>query len=61
MEKNLKYGGNKGLDSDLIALQNLKRVTCFTPRRLTESEIKWVRQSKTEFLTAFCVKRVKLS
>jgi len=48
MDKNLKIGGNKGSDSDLMALPNLKHVTCLTPRRLTESEIKLLRQSKVE-------------
>ncbi len=48
MEKNLKTGGSKGLDSDLTALQSLKHVICSKPRTLTESEIKLLRQSKSE-------------
>jgi len=48
MEKNLKHGGIKGLNSDLTALQSLRHVICSKPRMLTESEIKLLQQSKTE-------------
>jgi hypothetical protein len=48
MDQNLKSGGNTSLDLGLIALQSLKHVTCLKPRRLTESEIKLLRQSKVE-------------
>ncbi len=48
MDNNLKAGGINGLDSDLTALQSLKRVICLTPRMLTASEIKLLRQSKVE-------------
>ncbi|MGE0087248.1 MAG: hypothetical protein AB7S75_22815 [Desulfococcaceae bacterium] len=48
MEKNLKTGGTKGLDSGLTALQSLRHVICSEPRMLTESEIKLLRQSKSE-------------
>ena len=48
MKKNLKTGGTSGSDSTLTALQSLKHVTCSTPRALTESEIRLLRQSKHE-------------
>ena len=48
MKKNLKIGGASASDSNSTALQSLKHVTCSTPRALTESEIKWLRQSKHE-------------
>lgn len=48
MEQHLKSGGNTGLDLGLMALQSLKHVTCSKPRKLTESEIKLLRQSKME-------------
>lgn len=46
MEKNLKHGGIKG--SHLTALQSLKQIICSKPRMLTGSEIKLLKQSKTE-------------
>ena len=48
MEKDSKIGGIKGSASDLTALQSLKHVICITPRMLTASEIKLLRQSKLE-------------
>ena len=48
MEKDSKIGGIKGSASDLTALQSLKHVICLTPRMLTASEIKLLRQSKGE-------------
>ena len=48
MEPNLKAGGTNALDSILTALQSLKLVTSSTPRALTESEIRLLRQSKHE-------------
>lgn len=48
MEKSLKNGGIKGSDSDLTALQSLRRVICSEPRMLTGSEIKLLRRSKAE-------------
>ena len=48
MKKNLKTGGISASDSTSTALQSLKHVTCSTPRALTESEIKLLRQSKHE-------------
>ena len=48
MEKDSKIGGIKGSASDLTALQSLKHVICITPRMLTASEIKLLRQSKVE-------------
>ena len=48
MEKSLKNGGIKGLDSHLTALQSLKHVICSKPRMLTGSEIKLLKQSKAE-------------
>jgi hypothetical protein len=48
MENDLKIGGITGSASDLTALQSLKHVICLTPRMLTASEIKLLRQSKVE-------------
>lgn len=48
MGKNLKTGGVSGSASASTALQSLKHVTCSTPRALTESEIRLLRQSKHE-------------
>ena len=48
MDNNLKIGGITGSASDLTALQSLKHVICLTPRMLTASEIKLLRQSKVE-------------
>ena len=48
MEKDSKIAGIKGSASDLTALQSLKHVICLTPRMLTASEIKLLRQSKVE-------------
>ena len=48
MDNDSKIGGIKGSASDLTALQSLKHVICLTPRMLTESEIKLLRQSKVE-------------
>ncbi len=48
MDKNSKIGGIKGSASDLTALQSLKHVICLTPRMMTASEIKLLRQSKVE-------------
>jgi len=48
MERDSKIGGIKGSASDLTALQSLKHVICLTPRMLTASEIKLLRQSKVE-------------
>jgi hypothetical protein len=48
MDNNSKIGGIKGSVSDLTALQSLKHVICLTPRMLTASEIKLLRQSKVE-------------
>ena len=41
-------GGNSSSALGLTALQSLKLVTCSTPRMLTVSEIKLLRQSKVE-------------
>ena len=46
MGKNLKTGGVSGSAS--TALQSLKHIICSTPRALTESEIRLLRQSKHE-------------
>ena len=48
MKENLKTGGTSASDLPSTALQSLKHVTCSTPRALTESEIKLLRQSKRE-------------
>ena len=48
MKKNLKTGGTSVSDSTSTALQSLKHITCSTPRALTESEIRLLRQSKYE-------------
>ena len=48
MDNDLKIGGITGSASDLTALQSLKHVICLTPRMLTASEIKLLRQSKVE-------------
>lgn len=48
MDMNLNNGGNSSSALGLTALQSLKLVTCSTPRMLTVSEIKLLRQSKVE-------------
>ena len=48
METPLNTGGNNASASGLTALQSLKHVTCSTPRMLTASEIKLLRQAKLE-------------
>lgn len=48
MDNNLKIGEINDSALDLTALQSLKRVICLTPRMLTASEIKLLRQSKVE-------------
>ena len=48
MDNNLKICGITGSASNLTALQSLKHVICLTPRMLTASEIKLLRQSKVE-------------
>ena len=48
MENNLNTGGKSVSGSGLTALQSLKHVTCSTPRMLSASEIKLLRQSKVE-------------
>ena len=48
MDNNLKIGGINDSALDLTALQSLKRIICLTPRMLTASEIKLLRQSKVE-------------
>jgi hypothetical protein len=48
MGNNLKIGRINDSAFDLTALQSLKRVICLTPRMLTASEIKLLRQSKVE-------------
>ena len=48
METNWKDGGKSDSDLALTALQSLKHVTCSKPRRLSESEIELLRQSKVE-------------
>jgi hypothetical protein len=48
MGNNLKIGGNNDSALDLTALQSLKRFICLTPRMLTASEIKSLRQSEVE-------------
>lgn len=48
MDPNLKTGGKTDSALTLPALQSLKHVTCSKPRRLNESEIKLLRQSKVE-------------
>ncbi len=48
MDMNLNNSGNNGSALGLTALQSLKHVTCSTPRMLTVSEIKLLRQSKAE-------------
>jgi hypothetical protein len=48
MDANLNNSGKTDSASTLTALQSLKHVTCSTPRQLTESEIKLLRQSKVE-------------
>gem|GEM_PF-3535738 len=47
-DQNSKPGGSNTSDSAMTALHALKRVTCSTPRRLSESEIKLLRQAKLE-------------
>jgi hypothetical protein len=48
MEPNSKTGGMIASASAMTALQTLKGVIYSGPRRLTESEIVLLRQSKTE-------------
>lgn len=48
MEAPLNTGGNNASASGLTALQSLKHITCSTPRMLTASEIKLLRQAKLE-------------
>ena len=48
MDMNLNNGGNTTSASELNALQSLKHVICLTPRTLTVSEIKLLRQAKHE-------------
>ena len=48
MDESLKNGGENGSGSATSALRALKRITSSGPRRLTESEIELLRQTKVE-------------